>query len=99
VQVVWSDEASDDLALIHGQLADYSGLDSAAGRIRKILASAALLRVNAELGRVSKLAGVRELIVPNTPNIIGYRIEDSFVQIIGVRNGRQDFPSGGSWNV
>ena len=98
MRVEWSEGALDDLAEIFARLADFSGTASAMRRVRSIHASLRLLGESPEAGRKSKLAGVRELVIPNSPHVAGYRIHSSFVEIIGIRDGPEDFPSGGSWN-
>jgi plasmid stabilization system protein ParE len=98
VRIEWAEGALDDLAGIFARLAEFSGTSSAERRIRKIQTSVRLLGETPEIGRRSKLEGVRELVIPNYPHIVGYRMHPDFLEIIGIRDGHEDFPAGGSWN-
>ncbi len=47
------------------------------------------------LGRVGRVAGTRELVVPRTPFIIIYRVETEAVLILRVLHAAQDYPGAG----
>lgn len=98
MRVEWTPEAQGDLARIFKRLLDYSGEDSAFRRVRRILSQAALLGTAPMMGRATRISGLRELVVASSPNVLGYRIHDDFIEIVGVRDGAEEFPAGGSWN-
>jgi len=96
VHVEWLPGALDDLAQINLQVTEFAGEAAGVRRVRKILASVDLLRSTPEIGRACNIPGVRELVIPNTPHIVEYHILETEVEIMGVRYGHQEFPSGGS---
>jgi plasmid stabilization system protein ParE len=98
VRIEWAEGALEDLAQIFARMEEFSGTASAMRRMRTIHASVRLLGDSPELGRKSQLAGVRELVIPDTPQVVGYRITTNVLEIIGIRDGHEEFPSGGSWN-
>ena len=59
---------------------------AAAGRVADAIeGSIVLLRQMPRMGRVGRVAGTRELVVPRTPYIVVYRLEGEQDQIIVVR--------------
>jgi len=63
-------------------------------RIGEAVASAvAQLATNPDLSRVGRIAGARELPVPDTPFILVYRIEDDAVVILRLLHHRRRFPT------
>lgn len=51
----------------------------------------ALLSANPELGRRGRVAGTRELVLPNTSYIVAYRVADA-VEILAVMHGAREWP-------
>lgn len=49
--------------------------------VQLIVDAVALLPANPSLGRLGRLPGTRELIVPNTPYIVPYRVRPRLAQI------------------
>ncbi|MBV8239125.1 MAG: type II toxin-antitoxin system RelE/ParE family toxin [Sphingomonas sp.] len=63
-------------------------------RIGEAVASAvAQLATNPDLSRVGRIAGARELPVPDTPFILVYRIEEDAVVILRLLHHRRRFPT------
>ncbi|MGD0570426.1 MAG: type II toxin-antitoxin system RelE/ParE family toxin [Candidatus Sulfotelmatobacter sp.] len=60
--------------------------DPAAARLvgRRIAEAVALLATNPAIGRPGRVAGTRELLVPNTRYLIPYRVRNGFVEIMRV---------------
>ena len=44
------------------------------------------------LGRSGRIAGTRELVIPETPYIVPYRVVDDDVQILAVIHGARRWP-------
>jgi addiction module RelE/StbE family toxin len=45
-----------------------------------------------DMGRVGRIAGTRELAIPNTPYIAAYRIAEGSVRILRILHGAQMWP-------
>jgi toxin ParE1/3/4 len=54
--------------------------------------SIALLKQHPALGRPGRIIGTRELVVPDTPYIIPYRIKEDEIQILRVFHGSRKWP-------
>ena len=76
-------------------LREYIGKDSeqnAALVATRILNAVDLLRTQPEMARPGRLPGTRELVVPDTPYIIPYRVRRERLELIAVFHGRQKWP-------
>ena len=51
-----------------------------------------LLQTHLEIGRPGRVLGTRELIVPDTPYIIPYRVRGERLELISVFHGRRKWP-------
>lgn len=92
MKVVWSRRAVQHLVALR----EYIGKDSeqnAALVAGRILDAVDLLRARPELGRPGRVAGTRELVVPDTPYIIPYRIRQNRLELMTVFHGRQRWPA------
>lgn len=58
----------------------------------RILDTVDLLATQPHMGRPGRVVGTRELVVPNTPYIIRYRVKDDRLELIAVFHGRQKWP-------
>ncbi len=65
---------------------------AASRRIERIRAAVMLLAAAPALGRPGRVAGTRELVVPDTPYIVPYRVKGDVVQIITIFQGAQRRP-------
>jgi addiction module RelE/StbE family toxin len=66
---------------------------AAAELIHRIYEAANYLQSHPKLGRQSGMLHLRELVVPNTPYILLYRLQGREALIINIQHGRQqDFP-------
>jgi len=89
--IVWSRRALRHLR----HLRDYIAQDTpeAAARVaERLLASVELLAVHPHLGRPGRVLGTRELVVPDTPYVIPYRVRAARLELIAVFHGRQKWP-------
>jgi len=92
MKVIWSRRAIRHL--VH--LREYIEMDSeqnAALVAKRILEAVDLLQAHPEMGRPGRALGTRELVVPNTPYIIPYRIRRERLELIAVFHGRQKWPA------
>ena len=58
--------------------------DAARAVVRRVLDAVALLSTQPALGRPGRVPGTRELIVPQTPYVIPYRVRADVVEILRV---------------
>lgn len=92
MQVRWLKRALRNLA----EEADYIAQDdpqAAARIVVKIEDSVALLAEHPQMGRVGRVPGTRELVVPDTPYLVPYRIRAKRIDILRVFHGRRRWPS------
>lgn len=76
--------------------ADYIAQDNpraAAQIVIRIEDSVALLIDHPDLGRVGRVPGTRELVVPDTPYLVPYRVRGKRIDILRVFHGRRRWPS------
>jgi len=91
MNVVWSPRAIRHLQ----HLRDYIARDSeqnvavVAGRMLKAVD---LLQDHPDMGRPGRVLGTRELVIPDTPYIIPYRVKSDRLELIAVFHGRQKWP-------
>ena len=92
MNVVWSPRAIRHLVHLRDYIARDSEQNAAlvAGRILKAVA---LLQPHPEMGRPGRVLGTRELVVPDTPYIIPYRVKGERLELIAVFHGRQKWPA------
>jgi toxin ParE1/3/4 len=91
VIVVWSPRAIEHLAHLRAYIArDHP---TAANRIGGVLLDAVeRLAALPNLGRPGRVAGTRELVVPDTPYLIPYRLRGDRLEVLAVFHGRQKWP-------
>lgn len=92
MKVLWSPRAIRHLVALR----DYIAKDSeqnASTVAQRILRSVDLLETHADMGRPGRVFGTRELVIPNTPFIIPYRVRAGRLELIAVFHGRQRWPS------
>ena len=91
MKIVWSRRAIRHLIALR----DYIAADSpqnAAAVAQRILKSIELLSTQPQFGRPGRIVGTRELVIPDTPYIIPYRIRGERLELIAVFHGRQKWP-------
>ena len=89
--VVWSPRAIGHLADLRAYIARERP-DAAARTATTLLSAADLLAALPNLGRLGRVAGTRELVVPGTRYIIPYRVRGERLEIVAVFHGRQRWP-------
>ncbi|OWV87039.1 plasmid stabilization protein [Rhizobium sp. R635] len=51
-----------------------------------------LLSANPFIGRHGEIKGTRELVIPQTPYIVAYRVREEHVEILFVQHGAREWP-------
>jgi addiction module RelE/StbE family toxin len=90
--IQWAEDAVRQLVAAHAYVAADS--PSAADRLLlQITQAVKLLGSHPGAGREGRVANTRELVIPNTPYIVAYRIENkNVVQILAVLHGKRRWP-------
>ncbi len=88
MKTVWSRRAIRHLVALRSRIAKGSE-QSAATVADRIVQAVDLLVDQPHLGRPGRIHGTRELVVPNTPYIVPYRVRSGAVELLAVFHGRQ----------
>lgn len=92
MNIVWSPEATEDLASIKS----FIGEDDPAAAARIILHIIRnieeLLSDAPHMGRAGRVPGTRELVIPKTPFIVPYRLAAETIQVLRVYHGARRWP-------
>jgi toxin ParE1/3/4 len=59
---------------------------------KRILRAVELLQSQPSMGRPGRILGTRELVVPDTPYIIPYRVRGERLELMAVFHGRRKWP-------
>jgi toxin ParE1/3/4 len=92
MKVVWSRRATKHLVMLRNFIAKDSE-QNAALVAKRILQSIDILQSHPEMGRPGRVLGTRELVIPDTPYIVPYRVRRDRLEIIAVFHGHQKWPS------
>ena len=87
----WSTLASNDLE----EIVDYILVDnpSAAFNLFETIKQAVeKLQNYPNMGRIGRISGTRELVIPNTPFIVAYRVQNNNVEILRVLHSSRKWP-------
>lgn len=91
MNLAWSGLALDDLDSLHAHISK----DSPQAAKRVTLAIVALIETlpdNPHIGRPGRVPGTRELVVPDTPYVVPYRVHANEVQVLRVYHGARRWP-------
>jgi toxin ParE1/3/4 len=91
MKVVWSRRAIRHLVAQRKHIEKESE-QNAALIARRILKAVDLLQTQPEMGRPGRVLGTRELVVPETPYVIPYRVRRGRLELLAVFHGRQRWP-------
>jgi toxin ParE1/3/4 len=91
MKIVWSPRAIRHLEHLRAYVERDSEQNAAlvAGRILKAVD---LRQDHPQRGRPGRVLGTRELVIPDTPYIIPYRVRGDRLELIAVFHGRQKWP-------
>ena len=65
---------------------------AAINTILKIIKTVGLLSEQPSMGRSGRILGTKELVIPDTPFIVPYRVKDGHVQILRVYHNSRKWP-------
>ena len=82
----WTRPALADLEAI-GDFVARDNPGAAERIVMRVVDAVEMLRDHPHLGRMGRIAGTRELVIPETPYIVPYRVADDDVQILAVIHG------------
>jgi addiction module RelE/StbE family toxin len=91
VKVVWTPQANRDRVNIF----DYIEQDSPRAAVAnddRILQSIEFIRNFAKIGRKGRIPGTREFVVPDSPYVLLYKIEDTTLVMFRIMHGAQRWP-------
>ena len=91
MKVVWSRRAIRDLVYLREHI-EKDSEQNAVLIAKRILKAVDLLQTHPEIGRPGRMVGTRELVVPETPYLIPYRVRRERLELIAVFHGRQKWP-------
>ncbi len=92
MNVVWSPEAIQDLISLRDYIADESPARARRVVSRILRSIEGVLADNPDMGRGGRVPGTRELVVPQTPYIVPYRVEGNAMQILRVYHSARRWP-------
>jgi len=92
MKIIWSPRAIRHLASLRKYI-EKDSEQNAALVAKRILEAVAILQTQPNMGRPGRVIGTRELVVPNTPYIIPYRVRNERLELIAVFHGRQKWPT------
>jgi toxin ParE1/3/4 len=89
LRVQWRARALDDLKAFHDWLSTIEGAKPAQ-TVRRIRAAVESMTRLGDIGRPSRIEGVRELTVRNAPYIIVYQVGHGVIDVLAVYHSAQD---------
>jgi toxin ParE1/3/4 len=92
MNIVWSSEAIRDLISLRAYIAEESPASARRVVIRILQTVETLLPHNPQVGRPGRVPDTRELVIPRTPYIVPYRLQNQTIQILRVYHGAQRWP-------
>jgi toxin ParE1/3/4 len=91
VKIAWTEPARQDLRQVFIYIAKDS--PKAAAKVLSLIKERTiLLQDNPNLGRMGRVGGTRELVIPGTPYILPYRVKADQIQILAVFHGARKWP-------
>ena len=91
-RIDWTEQATRQLDQAYDYIALSNSEDVASRITTQIVASVQQLIAFSMSGRMGRVPGTRELVVPNTPFIAAYTIERDRIAILAVYHGAQAWP-------
>jgi len=91
LQVKWLKRALLDLDAVEAYIAQ-DNPSAADDVVLKILKAVSLLKEQPGLGRVGRVPGTKELVIPKIPYIVPYRVKGGFLQILRVYHTSRTWP-------
>lgn len=92
MKIVWTRRAGENLDREKAYIAEHNP-EAARRTALRILSAIDRLSRHPNLGRPGRVPGTRELVVPNTPYIVPYRVKDDTVQILRIFHTSRQWPT------
>jgi len=92
MRVRWTRPAVVDLTRICDYTQEHFGAAKARNTALTIYESAAWLKTFPNLGRPGRKPGTREVVIPNLPILIIYRVLDAHVEVARILHGARKWP-------
>jgi toxin ParE1/3/4 len=92
MNIIWSPEAIEDLISLRAYIAEESPAGARQIVLRILHDVERLLPDNPHMGRPGRVPGTRELVIPQTPYIVPYRVRGQTIQILRVYHSARRWP-------
>ena len=92
MKIVWTRRAIRHLIHLREHI-EQDSEQNASSVASRILKAIDLLQTHPAIGRPGRVVGTRELVVPETPYVIPYRVLRERVELIAIFHGRQKWPT------
>jgi toxin ParE1/3/4 len=90
--VEWSPQAIADLAALRATIAEDNPAAAQRVALHIIRNVEELLAANPSIGRSGRVSGTRELVIPQTPYIVSYRVRNNRIEVLRVYHGARKWP-------
>jgi len=92
LRIVWSNQAADQLEAAYDFV--WKENPPAAEKLLQMIMRAVEHLVDfPEMGRPGRVKGTRELVLPDTPYIVAYRLKNRMVRILAILHGARRWPA------
>jgi len=92
MNIIWSPQAIEDLLSLRAYIAEDNPAAARRVALSIIRTIKELLPDNPQMGRAGRVPGTRELVIPETPFIVPYRLQRRTIQILRVYHGARRWP-------
>ena len=92
MKILWSPQAIRDLISLRAYIAEESPASARRIVLRILHDVENLLPDSPHMGRPGRVSGTRELVIPQTPYIVPYRVQRGTIQILRVYHGARRWP-------
>lgn len=92
MKILWQTLAIEDLQSIQQYIAQDSPQSAALVVSAIFTYTESALTQHAEVGRIGRVAGTRELVVPRLPYVVPYRIKKDQIEVLAVHHTSRRWP-------
>ena len=92
MNIIWSPDAIQDLVSLRSYIAQESPRGAQRVALRILYSVERVLPNSPHMGRPGRVPGTRELIIPQTPYIVPYRVDGEILQILRVYHSARRWP-------
>jgi toxin ParE1/3/4 len=90
--LIWSPESIHDLVSLRAYIAENDPAAAKHVALHILYGVDHLLAANPKLGRPGRVPGTRELVIPDTPYIIPYRVRGTTIEIVRIYHSARRWP-------